>query len=61
VKLSKIATIQVLGLVEDERVFNNLDFIKTKIRNQLVDNLALWSTCLGNQFLQCAIFFMMKL
>jgi hypothetical protein len=61
VKLAKITTIQVLGLVEDQRVFNNMEFIKTKIRNQLVDNLALWSTCLGNQFLQCAIFFMMKL
>jgi hypothetical protein len=40
VKLTKIAMIQMLGSMEDEQVFNNLDFIKTKIRNQLIDNLA---------------------
>jgi hypothetical protein len=41
VKLTKIAMIQMLGLVEDERIFGNLDFIKTKIHNRLIDNLAL--------------------
>jgi hypothetical protein len=41
VKRAKIAKIQVLGLVKDERVFNNLHFIKIKIHNQLIDNLAL--------------------
>ncbi len=30
----------MLGSMEDEQVFSNLDFIKTKIRNQLIDNLA---------------------
>ncbi len=40
VKLTKIAMIQMLGPMEDEQVFNNLDFIKTKIRNRLIDNLA---------------------
>jgi hypothetical protein len=40
VKLTKIAMIQMLGSMEDEQVFSNLDFIKTKIRNQLIDNLA---------------------
>ncbi len=30
----------MLGPMEDEQVFNNLDFIKTKIRNRLIDNLA---------------------
>jgi hypothetical protein len=40
VKLTEIVTIQVLGSVEDEQVFNNLDFIKTKIHNRLIDNLA---------------------
>ncbi len=40
VKLTKIAMIQMLGSMEDEQVFNNLDFIKTKIRNRLIDNLA---------------------
>jgi len=63
VKLTKIAMIQVLGSVEDEQVFNNLDFIKTKIHNWLINNLASLCvfTCLGNQFLQCIIFLMMKL
>jgi hypothetical protein len=27
--------------VEDERIFNNLNFVKTKIQNWLIDNLAL--------------------
>ncbi len=41
VKPRQIAMIQVLGLMEDEQVFNNMNFIKTKICNQLIDNLAL--------------------
>ncbi len=41
VKLTKIAMIQMLGLVEDERVLSNLNFINTNIQNWLTNNLAL--------------------
>jgi hypothetical protein len=41
VKLTKIAMIQMLGLVEDECIFSNLNFINTSIQNWLIDNLAL--------------------
>jgi hypothetical protein len=49
VKSTQIAMIQVLGSMEDKQVFNNLNFIKTKICNQLIHNLALcvhmfWAT-----------------
>ncbi len=57
----KLATIQVLGLVEDEWVFNNLNFIKIKIRNQLINNLAFYVHMFGQSILQCVIFLMMKL
>jgi hypothetical protein len=33
VKLVEIDRLQMLGLVEDEWVFNDLNFIKTKIQN----------------------------
>jgi hypothetical protein len=33
--------IQMLDSMEDEWLFNNLNFIKTKVRNQLTENLAL--------------------
>ncbi len=41
VKLVEIAMIQVLSLVEDKWTFNNLNLIKTKICNPLIENLAL--------------------
>jgi hypothetical protein len=45
--------IQMLDSMEDEWVFNNLNFIKTKVCNQLIENLAL-SVCMFGQW-----FFMM--
>jgi hypothetical protein len=41
VKLVEIAMIQVLSLMEDKWAFNNLNFIKTKVCNPLIENLAL--------------------
>ncbi len=32
-KLVKIAMVQVIGFIEDERCFNNLIFIKSKLCN----------------------------
>jgi hypothetical protein len=56
VKVTKIAMIQVLGLVEDKWVFNNLTFIKFRIHN----HLDCVFSCLGHP-LQCQIFLVMKL
>ncbi len=50
VKLTQIAMIQMLASMEDEQVFNNLNFIKTKICNQLIDNLASCVHMFGQSF-----------
>jgi len=39
IKLAKLAAVQVLDSVEDERMFLTLNFMKTKLRNQLQDHL----------------------
>lgn len=41
VKLAKFAMVQVIGLVEDKRWFNNLNFIKSKFCNQLTTHFEL--------------------
>jgi hypothetical protein len=40
-KLAKIAMVQVLGSVEDEKTFNNLSLMKNKLHNQLPIHLDL--------------------
>jgi hypothetical protein len=40
--------IQVLGLVEDEKIFNNLNFFKSYIRNLLIKHLDLCVYMFGN-------------
>jgi hypothetical protein len=40
-KLVKIAMVQVIGLVEHERCFNNLNFIKSKLHRRLTTYLDL--------------------
>ena len=40
-KVVEIAHVQVLGSVEDERTFNSLSFLKSKLRNQLTTHLDL--------------------
>jgi len=59
--LTQIAMIQVLGSMEDEQVFNNLNFIKTNICNQLIDNLALCVHMFGQSFFIMHNFPYMKL
>ncbi len=41
VKLAKFVMVQVIGLVEDEKWFNNLNFIKSKFYNQLTTHFEL--------------------
>jgi hypothetical protein len=41
--------IQVLGFVEDECMFSNFNFIKSRIHNQLIDHLNL-CVCMFWQF-----------
>lgn len=41
IKVAKIAHIQVLGSVEDERTFSSLSFLKSKLRNRLTTHLDL--------------------
>jgi hypothetical protein len=42
VKLVEIALIKGLGFVDDEQLFSNLNFIKTKIHNWLTNQLDLF-------------------
>jgi hypothetical protein len=49
-KLAEIATILVLGSVEDERTFSTLSFMKDKLRNRLQTHLPLVVTMHGQNF-----------
>jgi len=42
--------IQVLGLVEHEWVVNKSNFIKTRIHNQMIENLVLCVCMFGQSF-----------
>jgi hypothetical protein len=42
VKLVEIALIKALGCVDDEQLFSNLNFMKTKIHNWLTNHLDLF-------------------
>ncbi len=41
IKVDEIIMLQVLGLVEDEKTFNNLPFMKSKLHNKLTTHLDL--------------------
>ena len=41
IKLAEMATVQIIGSVEDERTFSNLIFVKSKVRNRLTSHLDL--------------------
>jgi hypothetical protein len=41
IKVAKIATVMVLGSVQDERTFSTVSFIKSKLRNRLTTHLPL--------------------
>jgi hypothetical protein len=49
-KLGKIDMIQVLGSLEDEQMFSNLKFIKSKIHNWLTNHLDLFVYMFGRSF-----------
>jgi hypothetical protein len=49
-KLVKIAMVQVIGFIEDERCFNNLIFIKSKLCNWLTTHLNLVVCMFVQQF-----------
>ena len=40
-KVAKIANVQVLGSAEDDRTFNSLSFLKSKLRDRLTTHLDL--------------------
>jgi hypothetical protein len=58
-KVAEITMVMVLGLMEDERTFNNLAFMKIKLRNQLTHTLTYVSTCSIIMFTLSPIFHMM--
>ncbi len=41
IKVAKIAMVQVLGLIEDEKIFNNFAFMKNKLHKKLITHLDL--------------------
>jgi hypothetical protein len=49
-KLAEIATVLVLGSVEDERTFSTLSFMKDKLRNHLQTHLPLVVSMHGQNF-----------
>jgi hypothetical protein len=49
-KLAEIATVLVLGSVEDERTFSILSFMKDKLRNRLQAHLPLVVSMHGQSF-----------
>jgi hypothetical protein len=58
-KVTKIAMVQVLGLVEDERTFSNLAFMKNKLHNQLTTHFDLCVQMFTQNFTMSLIFCMM--
>jgi hypothetical protein len=49
-KLAKIAMGQMINSIKDERCFNNLDFIKSKLHNWLTTHLDLMVWMFAQQF-----------
>jgi hypothetical protein len=49
-KLAEIGCAFVLGSVEDERIFNSLKFLKSRLRNRLEDVLPLVVRMHGQKF-----------
>jgi hypothetical protein len=49
-KLAKIAAVTILGFVEDERTFSTLNYMKSKVRNNLQDHLDLVVCMYGQKF-----------
>jgi hypothetical protein len=60
VKVAEIAMVQVLGLVEDERTFNNLAFMKSKLGNIITTHLNLCVRMFTQNFYNVSNFHMMQ-
>jgi hypothetical protein len=52
----EIVVLQVLGLIADERTFNNLTFLKSKLHNQLTTHFNLCCACSPKVFTMSLIF-----
>jgi hypothetical protein len=50
IKLVELAIVQVIGLVEDEKCFSTLTFMKTKLQNRLTTHLELVIWMFGQFF-----------
>jgi hypothetical protein len=50
-KVVKIAMVQVLDLIKDERTFNNLSFMKSKFHNWLSTHFNFVFTCHPNFYM----------
>ena len=51
VKIAEIATITIMDLVEDEHTFSTLNYMKSKVRNNLDEHLDLVVRMFGQIFL----------
>jgi hypothetical protein len=58
-KVVKITMVQMLGLVEDEKTFNNLFFMKNELHNQLTTHFDL-CVCMFTQNFNAIIDFTVK-
>jgi hypothetical protein len=56
IKLAEIATVLVLGSMEDERTFSTLSFMKDKLRNHLQTHLPLVVSMHGQSFYNINMF-----
>ncbi len=57
IKVVRIAMVQILGSIEDEKTCNNLVFMKSKLYNQLTTHLNLCVCMFTHNFYTISIFF----
>jgi hypothetical protein len=50
IKVAEIAVVTILGSVEDERTFSTLNYMKSKVRNNLQEHLDLVVRMYGQNF-----------
>jgi hypothetical protein len=50
VKLTKLAMVQIINIMEDERCFSTLAFMKSKVHNKLITHLPIVVHMLAQQF-----------
>ena len=57
-KIAEVATVNVMGSVEDERTFSTLNYMKSKIQNNLDEHLDLVVRMFGQTFYDLKTFLM---